>query len=119
MANSYVHFSTFIPCSKTVAKKLIRLLEKAADNDVPLPTHWQLEESGVWLAGDYGLDDSVEHILCMWQTKNGVPPFGIEFAWTCDSPRIGEFGGSAIVFINGTVTGFSTNDWVRKQLVPR
>ena len=107
MADYFTEFSTLLPMSFDQAQELYLHLEQLEDNgeDCWMPEHAKPEVNGLWLAGQYGIEDAVLNAIAEWLQDN-IPDFGfheISFAHYCTKLRVGEQGGSTVRLSPGAV----------------
>ena len=80
-------------------------LAEIEDKDCYMPEHTEPEANGLWLAGQYGIEDAVLNAIAEWLQDN-IPDFGfheIHFAHYCTKLRVGEQGGSSVRLSPGAV----------------
>ena len=112
MANNYLEYSAFleVPAEKIeqartiVAREIARL--EADDEWGYCGTGADVEGKGVWFyAEESGNTDHVEAIArTLVEELEIAEPFCCSWAYTCSRPRIGEFGGGAMVVRRGYET---------------
>jgi len=108
MADYYTEFSTLLPMSFDQAKELFLHLEQLEDREegeVWMPEHSAVESNGLWLAGQYGIDDQILDAIAEWLQDN-IPDFGfheIHFANYCTKLRVDEQRGASVRLSPGAV----------------
>jgi hypothetical protein len=142
MANNYTNFSlAFKLKGGTKARRWIEdLLTKASaaagddteDKDIlavfkswenyqSMGFEWDFESNNEMWINDGGGEGNVESVieflqayLAKFDPKGKV---GFEYANTCSSPRVGEFGGGAIVVkAKGPCKYVNTGEWLAKEM---
>ena len=107
MADYYTEFSTMLPMSRTEAQVLLDYLTQLeeGDDDFCVPEHSAVEDNGLWLASQYGIEDNVLDAIAQWLQDN-KPDFGlheINFAHYCTKLRVDEQRGSSLRLSPGAV----------------
>jgi hypothetical protein len=101
MANNYSQGSGWVDIPEDKIKQaqdIVSTFEKEYDEDSEwgyLPIDVEVDSNGVWIYGDESVDpdvacDLVERLVKELNLKD---PVIMEFSFTCDKPRIDEFGG--------------------------
>jgi hypothetical protein len=82
-----------------------------------VPEHSAVEANGLWLAGQYGIEEDVLDAIAKWLQDN-IPDFGsheIHFAHYCTKLRVDEQRGSSIRLSPGAVQVVSFTDTPRPR----
>lgn len=68
-------------------------------------------------AEEYGNPDAVACTLRRFlkQQAGSLKVMGFEWAVTCSKPRVGEFGGGAVVVTNRGIRYMNTSTWLRSE----
>ncbi len=110
MADNYLQFSEFIevpaaqhPQADAIIK---RVKAKIEAEDEYFGVCVELEHRGVWLyADEHGDTDHLEALVrALVEELEIDEPFTCAWSYTCSKPRIGEFGGGAMVVRRGYET---------------
>ena len=107
MADYFTEFSTLLPMSLDQAQELFLHLQQLEEReeDFWMPEHSAVESNGLWLAGQYGMEDDVLDAIAEWLQDN-IPDFGfheINFASYCTKLRVDEQRGSSVRLSPGAV----------------
>lgn len=131
MANNYTEGSGFleIPEDKIeAARKIIQRVEEELEQteDSALDLSWELDDEGLWLYSEHSMD--VDHACFLVERLQAELELEgecvMEFANTCDKPRIDEFGGCAFRAERGKPTVWLStcilrdDDWARMLAHP-
>ena len=130
MANNSSEFSQIIECvSKEGLDFLVTLLEPQAGDyiDSDGEPHMDTEpcefsresETSLWVHAFEGIAPTHRLIdaIQQYQIKfNDPKPVSIEWADTCDEPKVGQFGGGAGVIFRGISHFMTTNLWVNETI---
>ena len=114
MANTYMETSSWIniPKSKLVqaekiCKRISERLEKSEEGycSIAWAVSKELGQSGIWFFNNESFNtDHLETMARALVEKLKLGPFFASWAYTCDNPRIDEFGGGAFAVIRGQDT---------------
>lgn len=128
MANCYTQFSEVIPCeneeqvewlmgSLATAVKDEGCESEDSDDDGYPPCEFERDGSGVWVHSEDGGDlEALVNVICSFQEKFSIgDPWSLAWAETCSRPRVGEFGGGAIVVYKGEAEWINTWDWCEEK----
>jgi hypothetical protein len=120
MANNYVLFSQSLEAPQEaldwLEEEIERLLNEG-DNTPPCECRRNSVTEVVLFSEDYcNLEVLIETICRMQQRFHQTEPWGLEWAATCDQPRIGEFGGGAVCCHEGEATWLTTSGWLENQI---
>ena len=118
MANNYTQFCARFTGSKRAVKALIAALVYEEDGEEELACqHTLVNDKCVILYSDESCNiDAVADAVCGVQEKFKLKePFTLQWADTCSSNRVDEFGGGALVCHEGSRTWLNTNQWVAEQ----
>ena len=130
MANNESKFSSIIECvSKDGLDFIVELLSPQAGDYIDRygDPHIDMEPcefeshtyKSLWVH-DFeggGITDRLVDASARYQIKFVDPkPIAIEWAETCDEPRVSEFGGGAVVILRGIVHWQSTRYWVAEKI---
>lgn len=144
MANNYTLTSTLWKCGKECSEKVFRLAdlwniycysdpmpEMTEEETAILNEFMEIvddpdfgvnsvnkEEDGIWFTNDESADiDAMASLVKFAHDKGWTEePCVIEYCWTCDKPRIDEFGGGACVIFKGQVHWMNSGRWSRQKL---
>lgn len=95
--------------------------DEVLDNmDVEFDLCADIEEDGVWFSDESGIADlsQVAHFAQSFLKKFGKPGdyFAMSWAFTCDKPRIGEFGGGAMFVTATHQEWLDVDTWLEERL---
>ena len=99
------------------AVKKATVLYAYYENDEGFPNFdWAFEEDGFWVSSEESgsVVDVVAVVEELLKATKSNKVFGIEWADTCSSPRVGEFGGGACVVTRLGAKWLSPSTWVEK-----
>ncbi len=131
MANNHTLFSSKVEAPP----EALEFLEKCIKTGEGLPPSEDFDESEacachqmpaegndpayLWVfSEDSGNINQLVAAVCAMQTKfNLTDPWGMEYAFTCDKPRIGEFAGGAVVCHKGESSWTSTGEWLSERML--
>lgn len=143
MANNYTHFSFEFKINSPAEAEYLETILQSADSyedggtakDIIDDIFEDYEDYGclgfdcciecgpdggeAWVhddAGEGNVDFVVQFLQAYMLKFKITKPIAFEFAFTCSKPRVGEFGGGAVVV---TATGsdwLNTAQWIQKKL---
>ena len=112
MANNYTDFSFEI--YDLTGEELFWLSERERCG---FEMHTDVSSVCIYSDGEGDLAEVEELLLVFMQRFRPQGVVGFEFAQTCSKPRVGEFGGGAIVvYGSGHVEWTNTSDWLEAKL---
>jgi hypothetical protein len=104
MANNYVSSSSEMTIPKEKREQAIALcqeIEKEIENgeDGFCCVKWKVEADHIWFYDDDGFDSDHLSIFAdrLVEELKLEEPFFASWSYTCDKPRVNEFGGGALV----------------------
>lgn len=108
MSNTYLEYSTEMKIPKGKMDVAKRIIADAAKNDPELDTGFleiQEDRETIWFRNNYewdNLEDAVEPMArALVEGMESDEPFYFEYAFTCEKPVLGQFGGGAFVVMRG------------------
>ena len=125
MADYFTHLSFMVTGSVEEQNLLVEMI-KAADelaeeqDEVLLGVTADIDKDGVWIRDDYGhveielLCDTLSAWLEAIGSNKGI---GIEWANTCNKPRLDAFGGGAAAVKAAGVEYYFTSKWLTEALL--
>ena len=143
MANNYTHFSFEFKINSPAEAEYLETVLQSADSydeggtakDIIDDVFEDYEEYGclgfdykiecgadggeVWIHDDGGEGnvDYVVQFLQAYMLKFKVrSPICFEFAFTCSSPRVGEFGGGAVIVFAHDSKWLNSATWIKEKL---
>jgi hypothetical protein len=143
MANNYTHFSFAFKINSPAEAEYLETVLQSADSydeggtakDIADDVFEDFEEyqclgfdcniecgadgGEVWIHDDGGEGnvDYVVQFLQAYMLKFKITkPIAFEFAVTCDMPRVGEFGGGAVVVTAHDDKWINTAQWIRETI---
>ena len=123
MANNYEQFSEIVSCAdeEQQAWLLARLAQADAGEDLDKHTWCGYEANplhDVWIYTWEAVNlDALMDIICEFQVHFDIQePWSMSYAYTCSKPRVGEFGGVAVIAYRGMWDVMSTNMWIQTEL---
>lgn len=137
MANNYTQFSEQIENLTLIevawCKDTLRAIENASDDGEQALTFLGFPawcDNGVdieiiddqfpalWIYSEEGgnIEAAVEFIQAFFTQFRPDDYLTIEWAETCSKPRLGEFGGGAVVITRANVSWLFTSEWVANQV---
>ena len=77
------------------------------------------KDTKLWIKSEDGFCtlDSLACLIQIFLKKFNKGPFGMGWAGACSKPRIGEFGGAAVVIFQHKIEWWSTWDWVEQMIL--
>jgi hypothetical protein len=118
MANNYIQFSEEIVCAtEEQAKWLVEQLSKETDDGGPSCEAKLEGKKHVWIHSEENANlEAMVDVLCEFQNCFKLrEPITVSWAHTCSKPRIGEFGGGAVVVKDGKDHWIDAYSWARKK----
>lgn len=110
MANNYTQTSVLLEIPVDKLKVAVAVCDDAEleliDLDEYCGINWAEEDNGIWFYHDESANiDHLHFMACAVIEACGIDkPFYCSWAYTCDKPRIDEFGGGAFAIIRGRET---------------
>jgi len=118
MANNHTQFSEVIPCE---TKEQMQWLEEMLATAVRIDDEEEgypvcdlgRKADGIWVhSSDWGDLEALVGVVCAFQQRFQITePWSLTWADTCSRPRIGEFGGGAVVVCKGEAEWLHTWSW--------
>ncbi len=108
MANNYVLSSSLLELApaqlkkaKAIVSRVVRRIETAEDSGCSVNVEWYDDGVGIYHDESACLDHVVKIVTTLLKGLRIDRPFVFSWAYTCDKPRIDEFGGGACVLQRG------------------
>ena len=115
MANNYMSSSSLLEVDqgKIEQARAIIVREIEGDPEGYAGFQYEIEPTGIWFHGDDSIDvDQVAAVVCALIEELEIDEtFYCSWAYTCSSPRIGEFGGGSFAVFRDPL-GFASTVWV-------
>ena len=131
MANSYVQFSETI---ELASKEEVAWVRRQLVDDLEAERDWELPDDES-LGFDWRVFDKPKEVRRLWlyTEESGDPlavgrfvqaylkrfrpqsSFALTYAYTCDKPRAGEFGGGAIFVTAKSIDGLDAHEWAAER----
>ena len=118
MANFYTRYSSFVaekltPEEKAWCERALKLAERRYDNRDTIMPSITIDRDAIWVQDDDGgdIEEAVRLVQMFFRRWRPQAVASIEYACTCDKPRVGAFGGGAVVFTAKTEEWINTGAW--------
>jgi len=123
MANYYTQYSATVADKLTTEEKAwceraLQLAERWYESHGEIMPSVKIDHDTIWVHDDDGgdIEEAVRMVQKFFKRWRPQAVASIEFAYTCDKPRIGAFGGGAVVFTAETDEWFGTSTWAAELM---
>ncbi|MFH1632969.1 MAG: hypothetical protein ABIG63_03035 [Chloroflexota bacterium] len=123
MANFYTQYSSFVAENLTSEEKVwceraLKLAERHYDSRGEIMPSITIDRDAIWVHDDDGgdIEEAVRLVQMFFGRWRPQAVASIEFAHTCDKPRVGAFGGGAVVFTAKTEEWINTDRWAAELM---
>ena len=123
MANFYTRYSSVVavkltPEEKAWCTRALQLAERRHESRGEIMPSVKIDHDTIWVQDDDGgdIEETVRMVQTFFKRWRPKAVASIEFAHTCDKPRVGAFGGGAVVFTAETDEWINTGTWAAELM---
>ena len=123
MANFYTQYSSVVaekltPEEKAWCERALQLAERRYESLAEIMPSVKIDRDTIWVQDVDGgdIEETVRMVQTFFKRWRPQAVASIEFAHTCDRPRIGAFGGGAVVFTADTDEWINTGKWAAELM---